>query len=130
MLLIIVYAFEMLIKIDILTQAVVTVTVIFVFGFVHEAMHYWRAVKLGYKPVWWRTKVRMGFNITSHSNKKEYLKDKRKIALAPYYLLLPISILFLPLGYFLNSIGLIVGGICALIMHCFSLTKEGADVKV
>jgi len=128
MFLIIIYAFETFVKIPILTQIIVIITVIFVFGFAHEALHYAEAIKLGYEPVWWRTKARMGFNITSHSSKKKYLEDKKKIALAPYYVLLPISVILLFVGYAIDSIGLLVGSLGVLIMHFYSLTKEGVEV--
>ena len=126
-LIMVVYAIEYYLHIPILTDAVLAITIVLCIGFAHEAFHFMTAIKLGYQPKWYRTTFKMGFEIGHHSNRGKWIKDKKKIARAPYYVLVPLSILLVFLGYMLNNIGVLVAGIGSLLMHGISYPSEGKD---
>ena len=127
-LLIIVYLLERYLGIPILTHSMIAISITIIIGLSHEACHYITAIKLGYKPKWYRTKVMMGFEIIPHSNKKKWRADNRKISLAPYVVLIPLSIIILIIGYIFWHMGLIVSGVSGLLLHAMSIRKEGIIV--
>jgi len=127
-LLTLVYAVEQYIGIPIVTDAMIAITLVLLIGLGHEFLHYIVAVRLGYKPVWFREKMKMGFDITPHTNRNKWRKDNKKIALAPYYLLIPVSIILIVVGYMMGSLGITMSGIGSLLLHGISIKKEGVLV--
>jgi len=123
-----VYAVQQYIGIPILTDAMVAVTLVLLIGLAHEFFHYIVAVRLGYKPVWFREKMKMGFDITPHTNRKKWRKDNKKIALTPYYVLIPVSLLLIGGGYYYGNLGITIAGIGSLLLHGMSIKKEGVLV--
>lgn len=127
-LLAIVYLIQLYFDVQILVDTLIAITIVLVIGFTHEALHYRIAIKLGYKPKWWRTKLRMGFEVAHHTNRKQWNIDKRKIAIAPYVVLIPIIIVILLLGIYLQNLGLSIAGIGSLLLHGISWPSEGKEV--
>jgi len=124
----IIYALEQYIGIPIVTDTVIAITLTLFIGLLHEMSHYAVALKLGYKPKWYRTKLMMGFEITPHSNRKKWRKDNRKIASAPYILLIPVCIVILIVGWHYWHLGLMVAGGAGLLFHVMTVKKEGVIV--
>jgi len=127
-LLILIYFIEMYMEFPILTDTVIAISLTLFIGLAHEMSHYVVAVRLGYKPTWYRTRFMMGFEITPHSNRKKWRKDNRKIAIAPYLFLIPFSAIILLFGYIYWHIGIMVAGIAGLLLHTMSIRKEGVIV--
>lgn len=124
----VVYLIQLYFDVQILVDTLVAITIVLVIGFTHEALHYRVAIKLGYKPKWWRTKFRMGFEIAHHSNRKQWLIDKKKIAIAPYVVLIPITVAILLFGIYFKNVGLIVAGTGSLLLHGISWPTEGKKI--
>jgi hypothetical protein len=122
----VVYLFERYLNQPVLVDAFLAIVIVLFIGFTHEALHYYRAVRLGYKPSWYRTKVRMGFTIEHHS-KGKWAKDKKKIARMPYIVLVPISLAILLIGFYMNEMFLMVAGGGSLLLHAISYPTEGKD---
>lgn len=127
-LLLIILLVDRYVKLDLFTQSIIAITIVVFLGFAHEGLHYYEAKKLGYEPKWWRTRFRMGFTIDSHSKRSEWVKDKRKIALIPYYVMIPTSAILIAVGVFTSSLGFCIAGIATLIMHGYSIMKEGLEI--
>jgi len=126
-LLMVVYAVEVYFDVPLVVDVLLAITLILSIAFVHESLHYWQAVKLGYRPKWWRTTFRMGFEITPHSNREKWRKDNKKIALAPYYFAIPVSLLLILIGYILGSMGIAFAGGGSLVLHAISYPSEGKE---
>lgn len=114
---------------DIIIHTLLAITITLLIGFTHEGLHYYEAIKLGYEPKWYRTRLTMGFEISHHSKRDQWMIDKRKIALIPYYYLVPLSIIILVIGIYFLYYGIIVAGIAGLLLHAISFKKEGVDIK-
>jgi len=127
-LLILIYVAEIYLQLPLLRETLIAFMIVLSIGFTHEGLHYYQAVKLGYKPRWYRTKLMMGFEITHHTKRSVWMEHKKKIARLPYIFLVPISIVILIIGIYFNSLGASVAGIGSLIMHGASWFKEGVDV--
>jgi len=127
-LLAIVYLIQLYFDVQILVDTLIAITIVLVIGFTHEALHYRVATKLGYTPKWWRTKLRMGFEIAHHTNRKQWTIDKKKIATAPYVVLIPITIVVLLLGIYFENLGLIIAGVGSLLLHGISWPTEGKEI--
>ena len=126
-LLMIAYFINRFFHIQILFDALIAVTLVLVIAFSHEVVHYYQAIKLGYKPKWWRTRFMMGIEISSHSNRKQWRKDNHKIAIAPYYFAFPVSFMLVIAGVYFSSLGILVAGVASLILHTFTYTLEGRE---
>ena len=124
----VVYVIQLYFDVQILVDTLIAITIVLVIGFTHEALHYRVAVRLGYAPKWWRTKLRMGFEIAHHSNRKQWLVDKKKIAIAPYIVLIPISVGVLCIGIYFENIGVTIAGIGSLLLHGISWPTEGKEI--
>jgi len=113
-----IYATEVSLKIDLLSNFFMVVAISLCFGFAHEYLHYYQAIKLGYKPKWYRTKVTMGFEISHKSARGKWLKDKKKISLLPYKVLLPVSVVIFLVGFFyFETWGIWLGGVMGILLH-------------
>jgi len=115
--------FDLPIMIDTITAIIIALTI----GFTHEGLHYRQAVKLGYKPKWYRTKIMMGFVISHHTKRDVWMVHKKKIARAPYIVLVPVSLVILLAGWYIGSLGVMIGGIAGLLLHGVSWPMEGKD---
>jgi len=121
----IVYAVEHFFHIEILTHTILAITIVLAMGFTHEAIHYFKAIKLGYKPVWFRTRFTMGFEIEDNPNLGLREKHRKQIGFAPYPIILPLSIITLIIGLYMNNLGLIIAGITSTVLHIITLPFEG-----
>lgn len=126
-LMVLVFAIQQFLMIQVLVDTLLAITIVLSIAFVHEALHYYEAVKLGYRPKWWRTRFRMGFEISHHSERGKWLVDKKKIARIPYYFAIPVSVALIPIGYVLGFYGIMIAGIGSLILHGISFPLEGKD---
>jgi len=108
-------------------HTIIAVTIVLLLGLLHEGLHYYKAVKLGYKPKWWRTTFRMGFTI-EHDNINTWKQDRDKIGKIPYVFIIPISIVILIIGVYFNYLGIIVAGVGTLLLHAFTYRKEGREL--
>jgi len=127
-LLMFVYVVDTYFEISILADTILAIAIVLCIGFAHEGLHYYQAVKLGYKPKWYRTKIMMGFEISHHTNRKQWNKDKRKIALIPYTFLVPLSFILVVVGYQFDNLGMLIAGAGSILMHLISYSKEGIEV--
>jgi Na+/H+ antiporter NhaD/arsenite permease-like protein len=126
---------------EIFVVALITVTIMLIILFIHEGLHYYKAISLGYKPIWWRTRVRMGFDIETEDKTEERKKkdsvlslkerkqndvaDIRRIAVFPYYFIIPLSFSLFILGFFFNIDALMYAGATSIILHLITYKKEG-----
>lgn len=126
-LLLVVCAVEYFFHVQIVTDTILAVTIVLCMGFTHEALHYGKAVSLGYVPKWYRTRVMMGFEIKDSPDKRLREKHKKQIGHAPYPVIMPISIAILLLGFYFNNLGLFVAGLTSIILHGIAFPLEGRN---
>jgi len=112
-----IYTAEVTIGIKILSNSLMTIAIAVSLGLLHEYLHYYQAVKLGYEPKWYRTKFTMGFEISHHTNRKTWMAHKKKISMLPYYVLLPLSVIIVALGVYYNIWGIWLGGLMGIVLH-------------
>lgn len=128
--------------IELLVTTVLAITVMLMIMFLHEGLHYYKAIKLGYKPIWWRTKWRFGFDtdtnlkedwrleeekqLSPKEKKTRNALDIRKIAVIPYKIIIPLSFALLLIGFFLEIDAVYYAGMASIILHLISYKKEGA----
>ena len=93
-------------------------------GTIHEYLHRRKAIQLG-------CKVTDGprFKNETIVDTKDPVKVK-KIANAPYVVIVPICIIILVIGIYLIHLGLIVGSGATLILHAVSYPLEGEEEEV
>lgn len=127
-LMIIVYWMERYIGIPIVTHTAIAIILTLFIGLAHEACHYVTAIRLGYEPKWYRTKIMMGFEIMPYTNRKIWRKHNRKISIAPYIVLVPFSIILIIIGYYYWHLGIMIAGIVGLLLHGLAIKKEGIIV--
>jgi len=139
-LLLMTYTLQQYLNIPLLFDILITLIAILFLFFLHEYLHYFVAIRLGYKPEWYRTRFMMGFDIdtkirTEKAMEKEiglspkqkkvkHIKENKKIAIAPYTICVPLTLVFVILGYTFGVNGLIYAGVLGLIGHLFTFTKE------
>jgi len=123
----IIYVVQLYFDMPIMIDTILAITIALAIGFTHEGLHYRQAVKLGYKPKWYREKITMGFIISHHTKRSVWLGHKKKIARAPYVVLVPVSVVILLLGLYMSSLGLTIGGVAGLLLHGISWPMEGKD---
>jgi len=90
-------------------------------GYFHEYLHMRKAKQLGYVVV-----NRVGNQLTINVTDKEHTKQ---IGHAPYKVIIPISIIILIIGIYIFQIGLIIGAVGTILIHCISFPLEGRDEK-
>ena len=112
------------VKQDLVFHTILAIGIVLILGFLHEGLHYYQAIRLSYKPKWWRTKVRMGFEI-EHDNSKQWQSDNKKIARLPYVVIIPISVFIFSFGLYFNVLGLMIAGIGTILLHGVSYPLEG-----
>ena len=126
-LLAVVCAVEYFFHVEIVTNTILAVTIVLCMGFVHEALHYGKAVSLGYVPKWYRTKVMMGFEIKDNPDKVLRDRHRKQIGHAPYPVIIPISVAILLLGIYFGNLGLFVAGLSSIILHGIAFPLEGRN---
>jgi len=111
-----------------ITNTIVAGLVAVPIGYFHEYLHIKKAKELGYKLV-----NRVGNELTINVTDKVHTKQ---IAQAPYKIIIPISIIILIIGiilfnqgYSIGPIGLVIGSIGTILIHCISYPLEGRDEK-
>ncbi len=124
----IVYYIEFYFDVPVVVDTIIGITIVLFLGFLHEWLHYWQAVKLGYEPKWYRTRFTMGFEISHKSARGKWLKDKRKIALSPYVVIMPLSFIIVFIGYVIGNIGILIAGVASILLHIITYKKEGVRV--
>lgn len=111
---------------NILVEVIISIVIILAFFFLHEYLHYYKAIKLGYEPRWYRTKLTMGFEISHHTNRKTWNKHKKEIGTFPYYFMFPLAAIILVIGLLISSLGIIITSIVIIVLHIISyFTTEG-----
>jgi len=110
---------------DIVYHTIVAVSIALFLGLFHEALHYYKAIKLGYTPKWFRTKFRVCFEVNLTGPKQSQLLQRKMIGIFPYIFIVPISLVILGIGVYLNHLGIIVGGVTSLLLHAVTFSKEG-----
>jgi len=139
------YGFQYQLKIDLLFDVIILLISVLLLFFLHEYLHYYVALRLGYKPEWYRTRFMMGFEIdtkdrteeaknkelglSSKQKKEKHLKENKIIAVAPYPICLILSLCFLIFGFSFNFNGLFFAGMLGLIGHVFTFTMEAKVIK-
>jgi len=131
-----------------LVEAIKAMLLAIMCGLLHEYLHYRKALQLGYRPVWWRTRMRMGFVIDTHDKteeqqqkdsqlsnkalKRQNVKDTHLIGRAPYKIILPLCLVFLIIGYVIHiqteQWGVLVGTFAVIVMHLYTYRLEGIEV--
>jgi len=134
------YGIQQYLQITILLDIMITLIATLMLFFLHEYLHFVTALKLGYKPEWYRTRFMMGFDIdtkdrteraidrerglSSKEKKKKHIKENKKIAIAPYTICVPLSLVCIILGYTFAVNGLIYAGILGIVGHIITLPME------
>jgi len=112
-----IYMTEITFKVELLSNTIMVIAIAVSLGLIHEYLHYYQAVKLGYNPVWYRTRFTMGFEISHKSARGKWVKDKKKISLLPYKVLLPASVVIFCIGFYFDIWGIWLGGVMGILLH-------------
>jgi len=103
-------------------HGIIAICIAVPFGTIHEYLHRRKAKQLGCK-------------FTQGKHRNETIVDTndpiitKKIARAPYPILVPIALVILGIGIYLMHIGLVVGSGATLLIHAISYPLEGRDEK-
>lgn len=124
----VVFLIEYYFDVPIVIDTLIGIIIVLFLGFLHEGLHYWQAIRLGYEPKWYRTRFIMGFEIAHKSARGKWLKDKKKIAMAPYLVVMPLSFIIIFIGFIIGSNGVMIAGIASLLLHLLTYKKEGVRV--
>ena len=139
------YAVEFYFAVDLFLDLMITVIAVLIVFFLHEYLHYYTALRFGYNPEWYRTRFMMGFDIdtndrtqkavdleiglSSKQKKQKHLEESKKIALAPYYICIPVSIVLIIWWLLFGINGLLYAGILGIIGHLIALPMEAKILK-
>ena len=126
---ILIFVVERWLNISILVDTLLAVLIVLSIGFTHEGLHYYQAVKLGYKPKWYRTRFMMGFEIEHKRRSSTWTQHKKMIAELPYKVLLPVSTIIFIIGIAFNVYGVWIAGLGSMLLHGVSWFHEGKDVE-
>jgi len=121
----VVYGIQTYMKIEILFHTMIAVTLVLMLGLLHEGLHYYKALQTGYEIRWYRTKIRVGFEVHGTGPKNSQKKNFKKIGNFPYIFIIPLSIVILVVGYHYQNLGIMIAGIGSLLLHVISYTREG-----
>jgi len=119
------YSIESYFHLTLLKEVIIGIAVILAIGFAHEILHYRVAIKLGYKPTWYRTRFTMGFEVDHTGTLAKKQAEIKKISRAPYIILVPVSFVILGIGIYFSSLGLEMASIGSLVFHGATYYKEG-----
>jgi len=110
---------------NIIFHAVVAIAIVVPCGKIHELIHVYMAKKLGYKINYiklWKNEVDIEIEPDD--------PNSRKIANAPYYVMIPFSIILIWLGWHFKFLGIGVAGVGLLLMHLVTFKLEGRESEV
>ena len=122
-----VYGFNVIV---IILNTIVAMVIALVAGKVHEVIHALRAKQLGYKV--------NGISLWKNETDVDIEEDDpnfKRIARAPYYVMMPFGFFLIWLGYYMWTVrnmfyfGVIIGGIAIIFLHLLSLKFEGKDLN-
>ena len=108
----------------IIVNSIIAIIITIPLATIHEFLHARKAKQLGCLVV------------SQNLVKNETVVDTedpekiKQIARAPYYYLVPASILILVIGLYMNQLGIIIGGAGFLLMQCVAYPIEGRAEKV
>jgi len=108
--------------VEVLIQTIIAIVCVVPMGTLHELIHAWKAKQLGYTV--------KSMNLRKNETIIDIQADDpnhEKIAKAPYYFMFPIGAIIIIAGYFLEVLGMIIGGIAILFLHLISFWLEGED---
>ena len=108
--------------INIIFHTVVALAIAIPCGKAHEFIHIIAAKRLGYKInkiEWWKNEVDIAINQDDPNN--------RKIARAPYYVMIPFSLILIYLGWHFMFLGVGIAGVGILFLHILTFKFEGRD---
>lgn len=105
--------------VDILIHTFIAGCIAVPMGTFHEYLHRRKATQLGLKVEKWSW--RRNETIVDVDDKE--MIDK--ISMAPYKVIVPLSLLIFCLGIYFIHLGLMVGAGAVLLMHIVTFTKEG-----
>jgi len=113
---------------SIIFNTIIALVITLVIGKLHEVIHMVTAQRLGYKVT--------GFKLWKNEVDVDIKPDDpnfRKIANAPYYIMIPVGIALTIVGLFLYPgeffLGIFIAGVATLFLHGLSFLVEGKDVK-
>ena len=107
---------------DVLLDIIIAIIIAVPCGTLHEYLHVRKAIKLGYK-----AKVNFRRNETEIDVPPDS-PDVKKIARAPYVVMIPLSLFLILIGYYIKF-GILIGGVCVLFLHIISYPLEGKDIE-
>lgn len=110
--------------IELLLHTVLGMAIAVALGWLHEFLHMYAAIRLGYKV--------NNINLRMNETDIDITEDDpnfKKIALAPYYVNFPLAILLVVVGIYLNFLGIIIGGVATILLHSVTVWVEGKDLK-
>lgn len=122
-----VYGFNL---IAIILNTIIAMVLALVAGKVHEVIHALRARQLGYKV----NKITLWKNETDIAISDDD-PNVKKIAMAPYYVMIPFGSLLILLGCYMWTLrnmfyfGVIIGGVAIIFLHLLSMKFEGKDLN-
>jgi len=122
-----VYGFNVLV---IILNTIIAIIIALVAGKFHEVIHALRAKQLGYKV----NKISLWKNETDIAIEDDD-PNVKDIAMAPYYVMLPLGFILIVFGYYLLTIqsmfflGIMVAGVAIVFLHLLSLKFEGKDLN-
>jgi len=111
-----------LIAFNVFVELVVALTTAVSMGFLHELLHIYMARHLGYNV------KKIDFFKNEIIVDVDDIDDIRKIARAPYIVLIPLNMIIFLTGIWFCSIGLIVGSLTVLLLHAVSYRREGIKI--
>ena len=122
-----VYGFNL---ISIILNTILAMVIALVAGKVHEVIHAVRARQLGYKVnkiTWWKNETNIAISDDD--------PNVKKIAMAPYYVMIPFGGFLIWLGYVMWTLknmfyfGVLIGGVAIIFLHILSMKFEGKDLN-
>jgi len=122
-----VYGFNVLV---IILNTIIALIIALAAGKAHEVIHAMRAKQLGYKV----NKITLWKNETDIAIADDD-PNVRRIAMAPYYVMLPLGFILIVFGYYLLTIqsmfflGIMIAGIAIVFLHLLSMKFEGKDLN-
>ena len=107
---------------DILLDIIIAMIITVPCGTLHEYLHVRKAIKLGYN-----AKVNFRRNETTIDIPPDS-PDAKKIAQAPYIVMIPFSLFLIIFGWYINF-GIFIAGVAVLFLHIISYPFEGKDIE-
>jgi len=108
---------------NVFIELVVALIIAVSMGFLHELLHIHMARHLGYNV------KKIDFFKNEIVVDVDDVGDIRKIARAPYIVLIPLNMIIFLTGIWFCSIGLMVGGGTVLLLHAVSYFREGRRIE-